>query len=615
MASQQTTMRTEIFQAGPRAQVAPPRWSLARTALAAGAVVAAVQIVLLMTVNNGVLHGTLFDPDCYMHLQRALRMMTEGGWRETMDLRINAPGGYAIHWTNLFDLLLVLGATPLCFFGMEPHAALYLWGSCISPLLLIAALSVLAWGVRPWVGGAFFLWLTVLVFTQPQFSGSFLAGRPDHHSLVMALLLAQLAWLYATLDGRAGLRWASAAGVLAGIQMCTSVEALLTILMVAAVLMIAWLLYGVRTLKPFAVYLCACVVTIFAWLVWEHRGISFQPGYDRVSIVHLTALGSGFLCFTALAAADGRGWLGRGTLLRLGSLVAAAGLSAVITAVFFPDFFLGPWPHLDPIVAAWHRTIVELQPLLPTDLHRAAQFLAQLTAPLLSIPLIVGQLRGKAGGGQPLMLVSLVGLVLFGAVALVQMRWSAEVQAVTLLPWALTTRQIMRSQMSLNWGRITLPLRSFALVGALLLQMVPAALAHRSASFVDFAPQAAGSGARCQWSKVIQAMAPLGPVGGIVLTQPWYGPEILWRTSFRVVGGPYEIAPALADTYDFLNGDEHTARGIARRRHAAFVLICAEDKASGFADALRRGEQPAWLRPVALSGDLSAFRLYRVVGL
>src|SRR5258707_9057053 len=74
-------------------------WSLLRTCVSSGLVVVAVQIMFLLTGSSGWLHGTLFDPDCYMHLQRALRMAGEGGWNLGLDPRVNAPDGYTIHWT------------------------------------------------------------------------------------------------------------------------------------------------------------------------------------------------------------------------------------------------------------------------------------------------------------------------------------------------------------------------------------------------------------------------------------------------------------------------------------------------------------------------------------
>src|SRR5215469_11875770 len=202
-------------------------WPLWRTASCAALVVAAIETVFLFTGASGVRHGIPIDPDCFMHLERAYRLMT-GAWQSGgFDPRLNAPFGYAIHWTVLFDALLATGAAPLAWLGVELHQALYLWGSLISPLLLMLALSGFAWGVRPWVQGPSFLWLTLLLFTQPQLSGSFLVGRADHHSLMLGLMLAQLAWLYAALDGRTGkglaaLGVAFVAGMGAGAALCTT---------------------------------------------------------------------------------------------------------------------------------------------------------------------------------------------------------------------------------------------------------------------------------------------------------------------------------------------------------------------------------------------------------
>jgi hypothetical protein len=587
-------------------------WSLVRTGLLAAAVVVAVESALLLTGNRGVLHGALFDPDCYMHLQRAYQLMTHG--QHMFDPRINAPFGFAIHWTMLFDLLLVAGAAPLQWLGMDAHTALYAWGSAISPLLLIAVLPVFAWGLRRRVEGMFFIWLTVLFFTQPQLSGAFLVGRPDHHSLIMALLLAQLAWLYAYFDHRAGIGWALVAGLLAGIEICTSVEALLTILVVTAVLLSAWVLYGVRTLRSVAAYLGACVATIFAWLLWQQGNTLLTPAYDRVSVVHFLALGSGFLAFAALAAAERRYPFERPPM-RLAAAFLAAGLAAAATAAMFPDFYLGPWPHLSPVVSKWHKTISELQPLLPTDLRRAAMFLAQLAGPVFCIPFVLSRLRDGERDERCTMLVTVIGLAVFGPLALAQMRWSAEVQAVCLLPWTLTTRSIMQSRIALRVGQRELPLRSLILVGAMLVQMMASAplVQAGSVSFGGAVKGASGQGRVCRWSQAITSLRPLIPPNAIVMTELWYGPEIIWRLGSRVVGAPYEITPALEDTNAFLYGGEKDARAIAERRQLSFVLVCNADQPTGFSKLLADGSAPPWLTAVPF--PIPEFRLYRVIAL
>jgi hypothetical protein len=275
------------------------RWTLFRTIWCSVFIVALIE-GLLAFAGNGVLHGILIDPDCYMHLQRAFRLMT-GGWRASgFDPRVNAPFGFAIHWTSLFDGLLVAGAWPLTILGLGARDALYVWGSMISPVLLMLTMAVFAVGVRPWVKGPLFLWLTILLFTQAHLSQAFYAGRPDHHSLILGLFLVQLAWVYAAMDGRTGggaktLAIAFAAGVAAGIQLCTTVEALLIILLLSLVLGFAWSLFARDVYKLLAAYWIGCLAMTLAWLALTRVPIFFEPAYDRVSIVHAVVLGTGIV--------------------------------------------------------------------------------------------------------------------------------------------------------------------------------------------------------------------------------------------------------------------------------------------------------------------------------
>ena len=582
-------------------------WSFARTAGLVALMVSAVE-TLLLAGSPKVLLGYVFDPDCYMHLQRAYRLMTVGDWRTLTDIRVNAPFGYTIHWTVFFDSLLVAGAMPFRgLLGWDAHHALLVWGSVISPLLFIAGLVTLLRAVRHWLPGGSQLFLVALAFTQPQFAGSFLVGRPDHHSLIMALILAQLAWLYAWLSGRLDVKWALLAGVAAGLEMCTSVEALLTILWVGAALGLAWSVYRAPVLKGFAWYLLGCVGTIAIWLGLSRGSQFFEIAYDRVSFVQLVALGSGAVAFLAVSARHGDNPAPASLGARLAPWLAAAGFSAIVTAIWFPDFFLGPWPHPAAAIVAWHKTVNEIQPLLPTSPTQLGLFLGQFTAALASIPLMVHLLRKGPREQRLAMLVSLVGLVLFGAVALAQMRWAAEAQAMTLLPWTLTALRIMQSDIALPVGMRRIPIRSVVLLALLVLPILVAIPAQRAAARSGGGVSADRS---CGWDQASQVLKPYqSGKTPIVLAPVWYGPEILWRTSFRVVGVPYEMPSAMADTQDFFR-DETAAKRLATVRRVDFVLICGSDSSGPFGMGLERGQHPGWLKPLQTGG--SGFRLYRV---
>jgi hypothetical protein len=549
----------------PAHGMAAEPWTLMRTMGCAALLVALIEGFMALA-GNGVLHGILIDPDCYMHLQRAFRLMT-GGWQTSgFDPRINAPFGYAIHWTSLFDGLLVAGAWPLTLLGLGAHDALYVWGAIVSPVLLILAVMVLAAGVRPWVTGPSFLWLTVLFFTQPQLSRAFYPGRPDHHSLILALLMVQHAWFYAAMDGRLGrggkaLAAAFVAGCVAGIQLCTTVEALLIILLMSLALGLAWCLFAQDVRKLLAAYWAGCLVTTLAWLALTRAPIFLEPAYDRVSIVHAVVLGAGLAAITLA-----------GVLARHMSRLSALGLGGVFAlaavAVLYPDFFRGPWPHLDPVIVTWHREIGELQPLLPDSWRHLMVFFNQFAAALIALPFVVHRLRHGDMGLRLAMLMAVLGFCLFGTLSLIQMRWSGELQAVMLLPWTLTTQRIMKSNFALDFGGRRVPVRSFILALALLLQIGPVA------SMPVTAQASASANPQCDWTAAARALAGIRPRQGTVMTEIWSGPEILWRTGFSVVGAPYEISPALADTRSFESGDASEARRILDRRHIAYVLSC-----------------------------------------
>lgn len=561
--------------------------------LGAGILVASVEAALLFfSAAGGVRHGVLLDPDCYMHLQRAYRLMT-GGWQSGgFDPRINAPFGYAIHWTMLFDALLAAGAAPLHWLGLGLRQALYLWGSAISPLLLVVALAVFARGVRPWIQGPAFLWLVLLLFTQPELSEAFLVGRADHHSLMLGLLLAQIAWLYASIDGRAGvgraaLAAAFAAGIGAGIQLCTTVEGLLSLLLVSLVLAIAWVWLERPVLKLLLAYWSGGLAMTLAWLLMTRWQVLLEPAYDRVSIVHAAVLAVGVLAILLAM-------LFQRTMPRLAALCSAALMAATVIGVLYPDFFLGPWPHLDPAVRAWHREIGELQPLVPGNLYHAGQFLRAFTASLLALPLTIARLKRGSLGERAVMLTACCGFLIFGVLALAQMRWSAEMQAVMLVPWTLTTQRIMQSTIALKLAGARMPLRGGVLMAAVLLQVMPEAVAG------TLSPQTPAASPACDWHEAARALSDLRGPHGLVMTELWGGPEILWRSRFDVVGAPYEMAPAIADTARFEHGTTAEARQILTERHVDYVLTCGAR-----ADAKALG-----LTPVAFAAP--GFRLYRV---
>jgi hypothetical protein len=98
------------------------------------------------------------------------------------------------------------------------------------------------------------------------------------------------------------------------------------------------------------------------------------------------------------------------------------------------------------------------------------------------------------------------------------------------------------------------------------------------------------------------------------------GPELAWRTPYRLVATPHHRAgAAIEDTLGFFAATyAAAARAIAARRDVTLVLACVAlgegaIPAGSLAARLRDGTPPPWLAPVALPEALAGFRLLGVV--
>ncbi|MBF0394674.1 MAG: hypothetical protein HQL38_18515, partial [Alphaproteobacteria bacterium] len=151
-----------------------------------------------------------------------------------------------------------------------------------------------------------------------------------------------------------------------------------------------------------------------------------------------------------------------------------------------------------------------------------------------------------------------------------------------------------------------LPLRSLAFSGG--------AAAHLLAGILIEPPRGpAVETEHCAWPALaawIEANTP-APPGGVLFTYLFTGSEMVWRTRWNVVGAPYANARSLADTAAFFGArDDSAAEAVAERRGARLVALCpssieARDYGPGtLHKRLTEGELPAWLKPVALPGDL-----------
>ena len=236
--------------------------------------------------HSGVFSGYLADPDCYTWLVRAAQFQETRLWFDPILYRVDPPYGLEQHWTRPFDVLLLVGAwalTPL--FGFEK--ALYAWGVLISPMLQIAAVLCLIWAFAPVFNHRQLVFLALGFIAQPAIFGSFVIGRPDHHSLITLLFVVALGFIVRMMQEPARKLWAWGGGFVSALGFWVCIElGVFVILPVIVFLSILWFLKEKDVGTTFFNYSASLLFFSAAALLIENGFSEFlRLERDRLSIV------------------------------------------------------------------------------------------------------------------------------------------------------------------------------------------------------------------------------------------------------------------------------------------------------------------------------------------
>ena len=257
-----------------------------------------------------ILNGGLADTDAYMRLVRVLDLHASGHWFDARLLRVNPPEGHVQHWTRFLDALLLGGAWLLePFYGFR--LGLHLWGVLISPVLLALALFALDWATIPILGRDARLFACLAFLLQPSIQAYTIVGRPDHHSLLLALFVVQLGLTFRMLL-RPERRPALVAGAIAAVSFWVSPEAVLAIAVTLGALGFYWLQGDLRMSRISRDFMLATTVSLAGLLVIERGPGLLVIENDRLSLVHvaLFAAIAGFWVLVARAERGGPDGLG-----------------------------------------------------------------------------------------------------------------------------------------------------------------------------------------------------------------------------------------------------------------------------------------------------------------
>ncbi len=591
--------------------------------LAVAAFVAFIHGAWWLAADTVVVNGELFDGDSYAHLLRVIRLFETGGWFDNSLPRANAPYGGSLHWTRLFDALLIALSAPLVP-ALGFGKALYWAGVAVGPILHVAAAVALVWAALPVLGRANAHFAGVLTAAQFGILGYATTGHADHHMLFGLLTILALGFAVRALIVSTGHRRAAffAGGFLA-LALWVGPEALIFLALCLLAVGVAWL-SGEQGGAGKNVHITLGLTLGLALVLLIERGPAgyVDVEYDRLSIVHLTLAALLGVFWSAVGAAS-RFWSGRhGAFRRLLAALAGAGAIAWAMWLLYPKVLLGPLGQFDPALIYIFDDISEFGPI--EDVPR---LLLYLGGGVFAAPWVVWRAKEEWNGPR---------------------RW----------PWLLIAGGVfVYLAFAVNWARGSLYAGIFiAVVVADLVGRAEEIVATRlagtarvlaltaAAAFLAAGPLAAGAGGLYAkmnsgegkraggGSCFLQAMTnylngpPWSGRSRTVLASPNFGPEILYRTNHKVIGTlHHRNGVGILDSVRILGGaDEAVVLRLVRRRGIELILICLNSGSGGYirgrADKrilyrrLERGEPPAWLEEIAIPRDLGqAFRLFEVL--
>jgi hypothetical protein len=557
------------------------------------------------------------DPDGYTRMVRVQALAASGDWWDGTLHRSNAPHGESSHWTRPFDVVLLLGAAIASPILGSFDQALAWAGRWVSPLLNVPYVLLMGLAAGAYFGTHGVMRVMLFSLCQTAVLGAFVAGRPDHHSLILvcfAGVIASLAWMGRE-KWRKSVAWAG--GVLAALGVWISVEGLAAVAMALAVLGILWIVRGGDRLLRASHFLTAFVAALLVmWMV--ERGPAWQVDEtDRLSRPHVAvgafvAIGWGAL---ARFAKPGLSRIGRVVALGL-----ATSLAILACMWMFPRF-LGDPRSVDPrIVGIWLNRIDEMRGLTASNAQAIADFFGFLTAPAIALAVTLSRLCQTRGVAGDRWWVFLCGFGVYLPLSIWAVRWTVYAQTLALIPYIWLVNGIV-ARASRGVPEDQLPAARLGILIACFALPIAAGVAASSTATTSLdTPQPN------QIREICEALREHYPAQQRILTFPDFGTEILYRTPHEIIAtGNHRNGDGIFDAHRFFaTADEKEAQRIARERGMTLILLSDTGLERSYYAApmgsptmhqrLARREPPRWLERAKLRVTFSRqWFLYEVI--
>ncbi len=584
--------------------------------------VALIHVVWWMTGDQIATQGGFADGDSYLRLLRVERLIETWDWFDISIPDANAPFGTTLHWTRLFDLVLLALAAPLVpFLGFSK--ALFWAGIIISPVIHILSAGALAWALIPVLGRTGACIAGALTASQAGMLSFSLVGRADHHMMFILLGVLALGFVFRILTSpEASIPSARWAGVFLALGIWEGPENIVFMALCLGAIGLPWLKGEADSgRRNFGVAQGLAIGLLIAILLERGATGAFAVEYDRLSIIHLAFAVLLMVYWVVVITLDQR----RADDLSPLARVAIAGLGVVVLVVvmtiLFPKILGNPLNDANPAIQPIYERISEYRGISGAD-----RFLIYFGSILFVGPWLIWKLKSEWGRGLfwawALIAAGTLVYVTFG------LNWLRWCMYAALFLSIVLADMIVAADSRIN-EQFRFPSRVAVKVLVMIVLTVGPMFAGAlllNASKTE-AEKAADDVVACPVSELSAFLnqKPWSDRSRIIAASANFGAELIYRTDHQALATVHHRnVSGILDGHRILNSaDDEAIKTIIRKRQVDLILLCPEssddsyfllgEEKNALYPRLVSGEVPNWMVPVNLPGELAdKFRLFEI---
>lgn len=509
------------------------------------------------------MQADLPNPDSYYKLAILKDYTPETGFQ--FIARDNAPYGSWIHWSLPHTWTMWQLHRGLMAVGLDKDAALLWAGGGLTMLSMLLLAFFVALAVAN-VGSHLAAIVSVLILacSPPLFGYGQLVQITHHIFMLVPLAAAVACFLRAGFSASPVLDFAG--GLLLGLALWISPETMPLVLAFAA-MRAAVRLQQPRSGGLWPVATGLMMLLLAAWLTDPPPPTFTALALDHMSFSWLLFGGllSGLLLLTDYCVLRN---------LRLSVAILWLTLALVLAAscwlVLVPGALAGPNGLIpDELRTLWYSQIEELQAI-----KKPSQWLAYMLLPLMAASLL-GYIAWRERSLW--MLVLAVSALIYALLGATHIRMAAASTLISTLAFSIG---ISKLRAFVHLKDASLPMREQMLVAVLIVAVPLQVFGSMGLEYVEdtgSAERTAADKEVCQLDSALPLLRSLPP--GTILADSNIGPELLFKTSHRIIAGNYHHnIRGLRDSFHLLRSlapDTH-AQSLMLARNIDYVFSCSK---------------------------------------